>query len=235
GDGIPDYVAPGNTQGTWSVSLGTGTGFALPLVASASSLSLPVTSEDCAGAIASTVAGMVDLDGDGKPEFWNGGFYSLVGPDGSVGAPSAGRLVQIDSLLGARTTIAYRSIKGDVSVHRVPFAEIVVDSVGVTGTTKRGGDLSRTTYAYGGAELLFDPALDRFTFPGYRRSVVFQSPLDASLMTGTVTITDSYAPASALNPYGIATSNTPSASQRYMQSLRFGRVSDVTVLSGAFG
>src|ERR1041384_4845316 len=126
---------------------------------------LATNSDSCGAFTTISSAGIVDIDGDGKPEVFNsqGQLLAITGSDGLAGAPSAGRLVAIDNEFGAKTNIHYRSIKGDTGVtHQVPFAEIVVDSVDTSNTN--GSRLGATLYAYGGAELLFDPARDRVTF-----------------------------------------------------------------------
>jgi hypothetical protein len=176
-DGTPDYLTR-NSAGTWQVSIGTGTGFASPISISGVNFALSSASARCAGSNATTASGVIDLNGDGRVDVLSdSSAYQLVGSDGVPGAPSAGRLAQTDNGFGATTTISYRSIKADGGLHQVPFHEVVVDSVATTGTKGLGGTLSAVRYAYGGAELVFDPALDAFTFPGYRRRVVLPTPV----------------------------------------------------------
>ena len=84
-------------------------------------------------------------------------------------SPTEGRLVKIANGYGAVTTIGYRSAKEDfiTDAHQVPFPEIVVTAVGTT--DEFGSSLEAPTlYAYGHAELHFDPRYDAFIFPGYR-------------------------------------------------------------------
>src|SRR6185436_18518131 len=159
----------------------------------------------------------------------------LVSSDGAPGAPGAGRLVAVDNGFGATTSITYRSIKADAGVHQVPSSEIVVDSVTTNGGHDLGGTVSTVRYAYGGAELLFDPAYDAFIFPGYRRRVELQDAVAQPAGMGTAIITDTYAPVSAENPYGLAINSNVPAAQRYAFWRRLGRVSDITVVSGDLG
>jgi RHS repeat-associated protein len=236
GDGIPDYAWK-NVAGPWSVAIGTGAGFTVGVPVEGVSFELSSQTEDCAGAQSTTDRGLFDIDGDGKADVLTGGrVYELVGSSGTPGSVDAGRLIQVDNGFGAQTTIRYRSAKRDsITLHQLPFPEIVVDSVETTGTKGFGGTLSATRYAYGGAELMFDPAVDSFRFPGYRRRVVLQTPVNQPAGMATVSITDMYAPASAANPLGLTTTSTITAEQRYALLARIGRVRDMTVLSGSVG
>jgi hypothetical protein len=230
GDGIPDYVD--GTDGTWHVSIGTGTGFAdsIDIETLGSEFTLSQETESCDGKLSNTLGGLYDIDGDGKPEVVNIdgqslGVYQLAG--GTVpGTPEAGRLVSVENGYGAKTTIGYRSAKEDgITPHQVPFPEIVVTSVDTTGTLGLGGTLSATRYAYGGAVMMFDPVLNGFTLPGYQRSVelrVISAQPDKT--EGWATITDTY---------GLAqfTQMIPKI-ERFSRYARAGRVRDVTVLTG---
>jgi RHS repeat-associated protein len=242
GDGIPDYIS--TSAGTWRVAIGNGTGF-LPPSPVNGSFAISEETEDCAGAHSRTTRGLYDIDGDGKPDFVTVTVGShamsvsrLVGGDG-LPAPGAGRLVQINNAYGAATKITYRSAKEDATtLHQVPFPEIVVASVETVGSQGFGGDLSATLYAYGGADLVFDPALDTFLFPGYRRAVQLQIP--ASQTQGVAIITDTFGPATRTDPYGLVSSGGSccaalTVDQRYNLYLRTGRTSDVAVLSGNLG
>jgi RHS repeat-associated protein len=248
GDGIPDYVTS-DASGIYSVSIGTSTGFVDPMRV-ANGLSLSVETEDCSGGDPRTERGLYDLDGDGKADVvWSTAanpnvisWARLVGSSGVPGAPDAGRLVQIDNGYGAQTHITYQSAKEDPTVrHQVPFPEIVVHSVSATGTQGLGGDLIGTDYMYGGAELVFDPVLDAFTFAGYRRRVELHSLSRSGLqpVDGIAIITDTYGPATSIDPYGLVLSDgsccaASTMDQRYKLYMRAGRTSDVTILSGTF-
>jgi RHS repeat-associated protein len=235
GDGVPDYVAKTGTQ--WNVSVGTGVGFASAMPITGVQFALSSQSTQCNGESSTTQQGLFDVDGDGKADLVSGGVvYSLVGASGVPGNPDAGRMIEIDNGHGARTKIRYRSIKEeDGTLHQVPFAEIVVDSVETIGMQGFGGTLAATRYAYGGAELVFDPALDGFRFPGYRRQIVVPPSVGQPAGVGTVSITDAYAQLSAVNPYGFSGASTETAVERYARRTRIGKISDVTVLSGNFG
>lgn len=239
GDGIPDYLQS-DSAGHWTVSVGTGAGFINSYPAS--NFFLSAETEDCGGTASTVGRGLFDIDGDGKPDIvvgspgWPYQVRMLTGSSGFAGARDAGRLVAINNGYGARTNIHYQSIKGDAGVvHQVPFPEIVVDSVATSGPQGLGGDLAATTHAYGGAELMFDPAADRFTFRGYQRRVEVPAPIAQPAGVATITITDNYVPVSAIDPYGLAGGAVLDAAQRYDLFLRAGRVRDVTVLSGDFG
>ena len=228
GDGIPDYVEPiGAGSQVW---IGTGAGFAPPIPIDGP-YGLSGETERCDGSVSNTTSGLYDIDGDGKPEMvvLNGpnlDVYQLVG--GAVpGTPEAGHIVQVDNGYGAKTTIAYRSAKEDgITLHQVPFPEVVVTSVETTGTQGLGGTLSATRFAYGGAELMFDSALDAFTLPGYGRSVELRViSVQEGKAEGWATLTDTY----PLVPF-VQGSNKDVRFGRY---LRAGRVRDVTVLAGS--
>ncbi len=178
GDGLPDFVELYN--GAWRVWIGTGTGFRPPVaieIPTEKDFAISNAREECSGHYSNTMGGLYDLDGDGKPEVvhilhlpTHLEVYHLAGE--TPGNPAAGRLTTIDNGYGAATTITYRSAKEDASrAHQVPFPEIVVTSVETTGAYGLGGTLSAVRYAYGDAEMFFDPALDSFTMRAYGRSV----------------------------------------------------------------
>jgi hypothetical protein len=201
GDGIPDYVVS-DINGHYTVFVGSGTGFTAPPLQVSGVSSLSGEIEDCGGRDFRTELGLFDLDGDGKADVvWSTptnpntmSWARLVGSNGVQGAPDAGRLVQLDNGYGALTHVSYRSAKEDpTTLHQVPFPEIVVSAVQTTATRSSGGDLAETQYAYGGADLVFDPALDTFTFPGYRRRVELRIPTGQT--QGIATITDTLGPA----------------------------------------
>jgi RHS repeat-associated protein len=232
GDGIPDFLSRG-TDSTWSVSIGTGAGFAPPVAVEVVGTGFDISrvQERCDGTTSLTTGGLYDINGDGKPEVvrLNGtglDVYQLSG--GSLpGKPEAGRIVQVDNGHGARTTVGYRSAKEDGTTrHQVPFPEIVVTSVETVGAQGLGGSLQAMRYAYGGAELMYDSALQTFTMPGYQRSVAVRPLPGGNRVMGHATLTDTY----PLPPV-----TTTSKSERFGRYLLAGKVRDITVLSGVSG
>ena len=198
-----------------------------------SAFSISAESESCDGKTSNTLAGLYDINGDGKPEVvrlkgQTLEVYQLAG-GAAPGTPEAGRLVQLDNGYGAKTRIGYRSAKEDgTTLHQVPFPEIVATSVETIGTQGLGGSLSATRYACGGAELIFDPALDAFTLPGYARSVELRvTSATQDKPEGVATLTDTY---------GLAQfTPTMSKNERFGRYALAGRVRDVSVLSGDIG
>ena len=178
GDGIPDFIEVnwGADPDTWSVRFGTGTGFsdAKPIEGR---FALSQETENCGGTRSDTTHGLYDMDGDGQPEVVvlkpNDRRLDVYQLNAVPSAPAAGRLVKIANGYGAVTTITYRSAKEDLSrtAHQVPFPEIVVTAVETS-------DEAPTLYAYGDAELHFDPRHDAFIFPGYKRSVALRITSD---------------------------------------------------------
>lgn len=179
GDGIPDFVRERVQALPWSVAIGTGTGF-LPFIpiAMPANFAISHTTEHCGGNYSKTISGLYDVDGDGRPEVVHAGHtptirlsvFHLEAP--ALGNPAAGRLTTVDNGYGAITTITYRSAKQDSATrHQVPFPEIVVDSIETTDSHGLGGATSAVRYAYGGAYMVFDPALDEFTMKAYERTV----------------------------------------------------------------
>jgi len=246
GDGIPDYVYVDNPydryERRWKVAIGTGTGFAVPIPIVSPFFALSHESELCNGTLSTTTSGLYDLDGDGKPEpiaFALGRLNVYQLKAGSVErTPEAGRIVSVDNGYGAVTNITYRSAKEDaLTAHQVPFPEIVVDSVTTTGTKNLGGSLSTVRYAYGGAAVFYDPALDMWRFPGYQRTV--EMPMTVSLDGQRATVTDAYAsnvPKGDLTTSPLEDFSTAmSMDQRFGRYLRIGRPRDTTVLAGLLG
>ncbi|MFP2906014.1 RHS repeat-associated core domain-containing protein [Pyxidicoccus sp. 3LFB2] len=227
GDGIPDYIVFDDQRATWAVHVGTGTGFAPPVpLETGSGFTFSNQEEECGGKVSRTLGGLYDLDGDGRPEVIhvNGGnldVYQLAG--GSLpGKPEAGRIVQVDNGYGARTHVGYRSAKEDITTkHQVPFPENVVTSVTTQGLQGLGGSLHTMRYAYGGAELHYDTALQRFTMPGYQRTVALRTPSIQGQYEGFAVITDRH-PLPAFTP--------TTQVDRFSRYLLAGRVRDVTAI-----
>ncbi|MEZ4376173.1 MAG: RHS repeat-associated core domain-containing protein [Polyangiaceae bacterium] len=248
GDGIPDYISwnGGYIDRIIRVQFGTGVGFTvgtefqLPMQVLDEGSPLSRDRVRCYDAhpgddeVAANVRGMYDLDGDGQLEFvensqstssWK--VYRLKsnpqpGIGSVIGRPEAGRLVSIQDGYGAKTEIAYQSAKQDgTTAHQVPFREIVVAAVTTTGA---GGEaLATTRYAYGGAEMMFDPISDGFVFAGYRRRVV--QTIDPQTHLGSATVTDTF----GLGPYHTGMS----AQELQTRLYRVGRPSTVTTLASA--
>lgn len=220
GDGIPDYYDHGK------VWIGTGTGFqvSIPIVSMGANFQFSHETETCTGDQSNTDGGLYDIDGDGKPEvvgLVGNTFYitSLVGQ--TPGSPEAGQLTGIDNGFGAKTTIGYVSAK-QFTDNLLPYPEIVVSSVSTNSDYGLGESLAGTRYAYGGGQLIFDTALDRFAFRGYGRQVALQllnDPVTAKGAPGLATITDTW----PLTPFSIPLT----MQQRWLRSIRAGLVSDV--------
>ncbi len=231
GDGIPDYY-------DGRVWIGTATGFREPI-----SIAVPGghfrfshQTESCDGDTSNTDGGLFDIDGDGRPEvigLIGSTFvvYQLAGGQAS-GIPEAGRMTEINNGYGAKTSITYVSAK-HFTDNPVPFPEIVVSSVATTGTQNLGGTLAGTRYAYSNAELVFDSALDRFAFPGYRRQVevrLFDTPGGelggpaGGRIWGAAVITDSW-PLTSFN-------SALTKHERWLRMQRVGRVRDIFTLRG---
>jgi RHS repeat-associated protein len=232
GDGIPDLVS-----GT-TVRVGTGAGFGPPIAITMPpgvEFVLSLEKETCGGNVSETIGGVYDIDGDGRPEMVvliQGALdvYKLVG-SADPRTPEAGRLVQVDNGAGARTDVTYGSAKEDAStLHQVPFPEVVVTAVSTTGTKGLGGDVETRLYAHGEAEQFWDPAADRFRFPGYARSVELQRTApnsEASWINGLATVTDRH----TTPPSPTASPTLEQLLERYLLP---GSVKAVTTLSGSF-
>src|SRR5262249_39758588 len=140
--------------------------------------------EHCDGATSATVAGLVDIDGDGKPDLVDASsisgtmpatISSLRNPRG-LGALDSGRINHLDNGYGGGVDIEYRSAKTDPSskAHQVPSPEIVVSKV--TPRLDKGGDpLEPTLFAYGDIHMHYQPLLARWQPTGYGRRVSLQS------------------------------------------------------------
>jgi RHS repeat-associated protein len=245
GDGIPDYITGDPQSEGWAVAMGTGVGFKAPVHVNAPPWGLDPSRErnscgreDGTGEGA-TVSGLYDMDGDGQPESvsadlvnkrWT--IYQLKSPVAQVdvgvtaSVPAAGRLTKIDNGYGAITRIGYKSAKEHASRHQLPYPEIVVTAVAVQDAF--GARLESTRrYAYINAnEQIFDPALDRWVFRGYERTVELRAT-GPGTNDAVATVTDTY----GLTPFAPGM-NITARLQRYLQT---GRVKDVTVLAGPLG
>jgi RHS repeat-associated protein len=235
GDGIPDLALKNQDLFTWTLYVGTGTGFAAPIPLNrASGLNLSTEYETCDGKSSRTLSGFFDVDGDGRAEFveanYAGGYdISTIAGGSAPGNPEAGQLTSIENGYGARTNILYRSAKQDATTsHGVPFPENVVSDVYTTLASQPFSDNFHTKYAYGGATMIYDGIHGGYVFPGYQRSVSLRNDTQAGVKSvGEATITD----VNGLTPYVWGSTNA----QRFDRLMLVGRTSRVTTMSGYLG
>ncbi len=177
GDGIPDRIH--RELSGWEVEFGRTSGYG-PTRRIAQSLSFPFALSESKGACqgeAHTIAGLVDLDGDGKPELVRSveGVLMAASIELAGGAPDAhgaGRLIAIGNGYGARTEIRYANNKTETrTAHQLVAPEIVVAQTQVLIEDGSAADSVITRYAYGEADSRYDPTLNRMVFTGYRRQV----------------------------------------------------------------
>jgi RHS repeat-associated protein len=175
GDATPDQVFR-DDGGVWKVRFGTSSGLGpARSIASAVPFAISENQGTCVGT-SSTVAGLVDLDGDGRPEmvrYMGGQFVAakLTTADGGFGI-AAGRLIEIDNGYGASTRITYANNKTDLTApHDVPVPEVVVSQTQVLVDDGSAPNGEPVRFAYGTPEMRYDPALNRLQFAGYRRQV----------------------------------------------------------------
>jgi len=158
----------------------------------------------CGDNVVHTVAGLTDMDGDGRPELIR------AYPDGALlmsrlttaegpASLAAGKLVSIDNLRGARTTIEYGNRKqigpADGSL---PYPEVVVTAVRTGVTDGSAPDSAPTYYGYGRPSLSYDPLAGRWMFDGYARTVMVSGTPNQwvpGAVDGVVTINDRNPPA----------------------------------------
>jgi RHS repeat-associated protein len=231
GDGILDYLNhyydPISRNYLKDVQLGTGIGFAAPIVISISPHDFAVSQENvfCAGGKADMVGGLYDIDGDGPAEmvFVDGSVYAL---NGASKARDVGRLVTIDNGHGAITKIVYTSAKDDSSTsHAVPFPEIVVSSVETDAASPSAPVLSAAVrHAFGNAQMVFNALQLKWQFGGYRRAVEAHQNDKGG---GVMIITDT----SGLDPPFAQVS----AIDRFLANAKVGRALEVTILSSNVG
>jgi RHS repeat-associated protein len=174
GDAVPDLVS--RNEGNWTVRFGSSAGFGPPApIASWVPFAISENQGECGGA-SSTVAGLVDVDGDGRPEmlrFMSGQLFvgKIMTSDGGDGL-SAGRLTEIDNGLGATTRITYANNKTDsMTPHDVPVPEVVVSQTQVVVEDGSAPSGEPVRFAYGTPEMRYDPALNRLAFAGFQRQV----------------------------------------------------------------
>lgn len=206
GDGIADYWEyDWAKRGPYAVHLGTGAGFAPPVPLGApATLSLSASESACDGSKTSTVAGMFDIDGDGRLDYLElepgsstARVLSLWEPEARWGAVAAGRLIEVSNGYGATSHLSYRSLKrGAVSGHDVPFPEIMPVASWVE--RRAGGDgpdLEPTYMGYSGARQWFDHIADRWSFAGYDfTAIVRGKPGPSGVVFGTAVVTENLRP-----------------------------------------
>ncbi len=187
GDGLPDHVV------SRTVRFGTSAGFTAAHGIADDGIGFVISqTEDCASS--TTTRGLVDLDGDGRPEFvktiagqlW---FSRQVDAAGLPLGGEVGRLISIDNGHGAVTRFSYANNKAAPTSHQVPAPEIVVSETHIDVEDGSASDTDRVRYAYGTPEMRYDPMFDRLSFAGYRRTVSMVRGLRAG---GVATIVDRF-------------------------------------------
>jgi RHS repeat-associated protein len=209
GDGFADRIEYTNDR--WWVSFRSGgTGLTTPReLVVPGGFSLSVTIGTCDGD-SRTVEGVLDLDGDGRPEHVrvaDGVFTvsSIMGTDAYLEIPmpnahGAGRLVAIENGYGARTRIDYDNTKllGRAEGRGVPNTELVVGRTWVEvaeGAVGRG--IAPTFYFYQAPAMAYDQALSSFDFAGYLRMITVSGlPVRPGSRTiaGTARVVRAWAP-----------------------------------------
>lgn len=175
GDGLVDIVSHD------SVRFNLGVGYSPPRVIETPPqlpFELSLTRGTC-GSLGWNISGLTDLDGDGKPELLRVIGTELWMATLEVGAGStpadAQRLLAVDNGYGALTHVRYKNAKHDnLTRHDVPFPEIVVGETGTLVLDGSAPNLAPTYYAYGEAEMAYDPLAAAWVFPGYRRQVAMR-------------------------------------------------------------
>src|SRR5690606_26483834 len=145
------------------------------------------------------------------------------------GALSAGRRTGVGNGHGARTRIASRSATpGRHSAHCVAMPEGVVagTQVEIDGRGPGVAAPAATLYAYGDAQLSYDPVFARFAFAGYRRRVAVHGVLERQqeglpLEVNGFAVIEDYAPAAV-------------AGEGFRQRAPAGRLIRVSRLAGLF-
>ncbi len=174
GDGLPDRVTAYNG---WKVAINTGAGFRNPVPISASiGFELSRSVGTCDGDM-KQVAGLLDIDGDGKPEvakIVDGQLHVARIDNGhGQGALDAGRLVGVGNGHGAWVRAEYVNAKSDDrGRHQTPSGEIVVGKRWTEMAHGLGTPTEATYFGYGYPERRYDPIAGRWASVGYRRTTV---------------------------------------------------------------
>ncbi|HTK16588.1 MAG TPA: VCBS repeat-containing protein, partial [Acidimicrobiia bacterium] len=221
GDGIPDWlgreliVCPGGDctkppshSGVWRVRFGTGGGLGPARVIAedaATDFQLSYSDNTCGVAdtaqttAAITTAGLLDVDGDGKPELvhvTNGKFLvrRILSPGGGPAAGgqsplASGRLITVSNGDGATVAIDYFNNK-DGRATPLPFPEIVVSAERTTLPSGAGDQVASSYFAYDGAALAYDPYSSRWAFPGYLKQLTLASASQGTPYAGTLVVSE---------------------------------------------
>ncbi len=229
GDGSPDHVYRDDNGVDWYVELGSTSGFGTPrLITSELAFAISETVGDCFGN-SHAVAGLIDLDADGKPEmvrFEDGELRAatILTSEGIPGGLEPGRLTRVYNSYGAYTEIRYANNKAERNTpHEVPAPEVVVGETQVIVPDGSAPDGVPVRYAYGTVERRYDPVFNRTSFAGYRRQVILLGqPRSAggTDIEGTATIID-HVPQS-------------SAGAGFAAFVQGGRVASISRLEGVF-
>jgi RHS repeat-associated protein len=181
GTGVPRHISPGHG---FAISSSTG---------------------ECGGD-SKTTGGLIDLNGDGRPEYLSavvGGTGLFLVSEASVsdsyagvhvaGGHGAGRLIGVSNGHGATTRVDYSNNKQlTLARHDIPLPEIVVERTwvdideGATPTTP----IAPTYFGYADPSMRFDPLWAAWTFVGYKRTVTVSGVRTPGAVTGTATIAD---------------------------------------------
>jgi RHS repeat-associated protein len=163
---------------------------------------------------ANTTAGLADFTGDGaldyvRVEETSGGsrlrisqlarFDHETGYWADRGLLTQKRLVSVTDGYGAGEAYTYRNAKlaDDGSLHRVPAAEIVLSEIVpvVPGNDPDVPAMEPTRFAYGGIQMHYDSAAERFVPTGYRRHVTLRGRRQGLSIKGQAEVFDALAPA----------------------------------------
>jgi RHS repeat-associated protein len=211
GDGVSDDVRFDHQANKWWVTFrsgGTPVGERRELVVPGG-FSLSVVEGTCSGT-SKTLEGLLDMDGDGKPEHvrsYQGGFavsYLVAGdPYAEIlaeDAHGAGRLVGIDNGYGAITRIDYDNAKmmGDRDGRGVPTNELVVARIWVAmGLGAVGTGTAPTYYFYQSPRMTYDQVWSSMEFGGYDRMITISGlPVEvgSSTIVGTAHVVEAWQP-----------------------------------------
>ena len=239
GDGIPDRVWQdwesryedgewvGGYTGAWHVRFGEGNGSEGSEARTIYGHFELSSTEGTCGGKTTTKEGLLDVDGDGRPEvvrIENGALIAtpIRLSDGGPTAITAGRLDSITNGDGATTYIDYANNKAnglDIGSDELPFPEVVVAGLHTVLPSGKGDPVAPVRFAYGNARLAYDPYFARWSFTGYDRTVTL-SGTGTSRVNGTAVIADRMP--------------VPASPQTWAQVAFAGRPHVVSTLEGTF-